>query len=432
MTAINRRRVIKGVGAASALAYSAVKSVTYAQTGAPRVVIIGGGAGGATVATYLRRQAPNVSVTLIEPDKKYITCFFSNLVIGGFRTIESITHTYDEHKRQGINVVHDLAVDVDATKKTVTLISGSRLPYDRLVLSPGFDFKYDAIEGYSAEAAQTMPHAWRAGPQSALLKSQIESMPDKGVVVLAAPPDPYSCPPGPYERACMIAHLLKTKKPGAKLRVFDPKTTFSKQAVFMEAFQKHYGGIVEFNLTNEIDNFAVVAVDPSTKTVVTKNGEKIKADVANIIPAQRAGAIAKRAGCVEGDWCPVVPETFASAKVPDMYVIGDAAIGSDMPKSGFSANNQGKLVANVLASELAKKELFPQRLRNTCWSLVAPNDCVKIGANYSVGERDGEKRLVAFDGFVSEPGEDDAERRANFEESVGWYGAITADMFGAA
>lgn len=432
MIAIDRRGLIKGVGAASALAVSGVTNVTYAQTAAPRVVIIGGGAGGATAATYLLRQAPNVNVTLIEPDQKYVSCFFSNLFIGGFRTIESITHSYAEHKRQGINVVHDLAVDVDTAKKTVTLISGSRLPYDRLVLSPGFDFKYDAIEGYSREVSQTMPHAWRAGPQSVLLKSQIEAMPERGVVVLAAPPDPYSCPPGPYERACMIAHLLKTKKPGAKLIVFDPKTTFSKQAVFVEAFQKHYSGIVEFNLTTEIDDFTVVSVDPATKTVVTKGGIKVKADVVNIIPAQRAGGIAKRAGCVEGDWCPIVPETFASAKVPDIYIIGDAAVASDMPKSGFSANNQGKLVANVLASELGSKELFPQRLRNTCWSLVAPNDCIKIGANYSVGEREGKKRLIAFDGFVSEPGEGDGERRENFEESVGWYSAITSDMFGAA
>lgn len=430
MTAVNRRGLIKGVGAASALAVSGLPTRIYAQTGAARVVVIGGGAGGATAALYLKRQAPNVSVTLIEPEQKYITCFFSNLFIGGFRTLESITHTYDEHKRQGVNVVHDLAVDVDTTKKTVTLISGSRIPYDRLVLSPGFDFKYDSIEGYSREAAQNLPHAWRAGPQSVLLKNQIDAMPDGGVVVLAAPPDPYSCPPGPYERACMIAHLLKTKKPGAKLIVFDPKTTFSKQAVFLEAFQKHYAGVIEFNLTTEIDDFAVVSVDPSTKTVVTKSGAKVKADVVNIIPAQRAGGIAKRAGCVEGDWCPIVPETFASAKVADIYVIGDAAVATDMPKSGYSSNTHGKLVANVLSSELANKELFPARLRNTCWSLVAPNDCVKIGANYNVGEREGKKRLIAFDGFVSEPGEDDAERRQNFEESVGWYSAITSDMFG--
>lgn len=431
MTAIDRRGLVKGIGAASALACAGVPTFAYAQNAAPRVLIVGGGAGGATVASYLRRQAPNVNVTLIEPDKNHITCFFSNLWLGGFRSVESLTHSYSWHQKQGVNVVHDLVVDVDAAKKTVTLISGSKLPYDRLVLSPGFDFKFDAIEGYSREAAQIMPHGWRAGPQTLLLKNQIEAMPEGGVVVLATPPEPYSCPPGPYERACMIAHLLKTKKPRAKLIIFDPKSTFSKQAVFMEAFQKHYSGIVELNLKNEIDDFALASVDPATKTVVTKSGVKVKADVVNIIPAQRAGGIAKRAGCVEGDWCPVDPETFASSIAPDIYVLGDAAVASDMPKSGFSANNQGKLVANVLSTELANRERFAQRLRNTCWSLVAPNDCVKIGANYGPGERDGKKRLIAFDGFVSEPGEEDSERRENFEEAVGWYSAITADMFGA-
>lgn len=431
MTAIDRRGLMKGIGAASAVACAGPTTFAYAQNAAPRVVIIGGGAGGATAASYLRRQAPNISVTLIEPNKTYITCFFSNLCLGGFRSLDSLTHSYASHQRQGVNVVHDLVVDVDAGKKTVTLISGSKLPYDRLVLSPGFDFKFEAIEGYGREAAQIMPHGWRAGPQTLLLKSQIEAMPEGGVVVLAAPPEPYSCPPGPYERACMIAHLLKTKKPRAKLVIFDPKSTFSKQAVFMEAFQKYYSGIVELNLTTEIDDFALASVDPATKTVVTKSGAKVKADVVNIIPAQRAGGIAKRAGCVEGDWCPINPATFASSKAPDIFVLGDAAVASDMPKSAFSANNQGKLVANVLSSELGSLEIFPQRLRNTCWSLVAPSDCVKIGANYSVGEREGKQRLIAFDGFVSEPGEEDSERRENFDESVGWYSAITSDMFSA-
>ncbi len=431
MTAIDRRGLVKGIGAASALACAGVTTFAIAQNAGPRVVIVGGGAGGATAASYLRRQAPNINVTLIEPNKTYITCFFSNLYLGGFRTMESLAHSYAGHQRQGVNVVRDLVVDVDAAKKTVTLISGSKLPYDRLVLSPGVDFKFDAIEGYSREAAETMPHGWRAGPQTLLLKNQIEAMPEGGVVVLATPPDPYSCPPGPYERACMIAHLLKTKKPRAKLIVFDPKSAFSKQAVFMEAFQKYYNGVVELNLTTEIDDFALASVDPATKTVVTKSGARVKADVVNIVPAQRAGGIAKRAGCVEGDWCPIIPATFASSKAPDIYVLGDASVASDMPKSAFSANNQGKMVANVLSSELGNRELFPQSLHNTCWSLVAPNDCVKIGANYSIGERDGKKRFVAFDGFVSEPGEEEAERRGNVEEAAGWYSAITLDMFGA-
>lgn len=428
MRQMSRRRFVGGFGAATATA-AGLPSVTYAQA-SPRVVIIGGGAGGATVARYLKRASPNIHVTLIERNAQFTTCFFSNLYLGGFRSIESITHSYTDLRTQGVNVLTDVAVDVDTAKKNVTLMSGSRIGYDRLVLSPGIDIKYDTIEGYSSDASLAMPHAWRAGEQTRLLKNQLDAMPDGGVVVMAAPPNPYRCPPGPYERACMIAHFLKTRKPRSKLIVLDPKRTISKQAVFLEAFKKYYADIVELHLTTEIDNFQVVSVDASNKILTTKGGHKVKAAVANIIPAQRAGSIAYRAGCTEGDWCPISPDNFLSTKAPDVHVIGDASIATDMPKSGFSANSHAKLIANFLAQTLTGKEVFPGRVRNTCWSLLAANDSVKIGANYIIGEKDGKKVLAPTDAFVSEPGEDAAERQENFEESLGWYSGITTDMFG--
>ena len=430
MQGISRRAFARGLGAAAAVSQAgSVGTFAVAQT-RPRVLIIGGGAGGATVATYVKRVAPNLNVTLIERNAQFTTCFFSNLYLGGFRTLESLTHSYQELKAQDINVVTDVAIDVDPSRKTVTLISGTKIPYDRLVLSPGIDIRFDTIEGYSREVAQAMPHAWRAGEQTVLLKTQLEAMPEGGVVVMAAPPNPYRCPPGPYERACMIAHFLKTRKPRSKLIILDPKRSFSKQAVFMEAFKRYYPGLIDIHLSTDIDDFGVAAVDPGSKTIIAKSGLKIRASVANIVPAQRAGGIAQRSGCVEDNWCPISPENFLSTKVEDVHVIGDASVATDMPKSAFSANSQGKLIANYLANSLAGKEVFPARVRNTCWSLLAPNDSAKIGANYIVGVSNGRKMLMPTDAFVSQTGEAASERRENFEESLGWYSGMTMDMFG--
>ena len=242
---------------------------------------------------------------------------------------------------------------------------------------------------------------------------------------MVMPNNPYRCPPGPYERACMIAHYLKTKKPKSKLVILDPKKAFSKQPVFTEAFDKYYKGIIELNLTTEIDDYAVVSVDPKTKEIVTKAGKKVKADVANIIPQQRAGEIAVKAGCTEGDWCPINADNFAAKKVQNVYVLGDASVANEMPKSAFSANSQAKVVAGDILAELAKKEKFPARYRNTCWSLLAPDDDVKIGANYA--PKDG--KLDPSGGFVSQRGEAADVRKQNYIESIGWYAAISADMF---
>lgn len=427
MSDISRRDFGKlaGVAGVGVLASSGWGTFAIAQ-GAAKVVIVGGGAGGATVAHYVKKDAPELDVTLIEANPIYSSSFFSNLYIGGFRSLESLNHTYGGLRRIGVKVVHDTATAVDPAKKTVTTRGGRSYGYDRLVLSPGIDIKYDSIKGYTREASRIMPHAYTtAAAGKRQLKRQLVAMRDGGTVAMVMPNNPYRCPPGPYERACMIAHYLKTKKPKSKLVILDPKKTFSKQPVFTEAFDKYYKSIIELNLTTDIDDFSVVSLDAKTREIVTKAGKTVKADVANVIPQQRAGEIAVKAGCTEGDWCPVNPENFVSRKVPGIYVIGDAAIAAEMPKSAFSANSQAKVVAADILAELAKKERFPARYRNTCWSLLAPDDNIKIGANYA--PKDG--KLDPSGGFVSQRGEAADVRKQNYQESIGWYTAISADMF---
>jgi sulfide dehydrogenase [flavocytochrome c] flavoprotein chain len=234
----------------------------------------------------------------------------------------------------------------------------------------------------------------------------------------------FRCPPGPYERACMIAHYLKTKKPKSKLVILDPKKAFSKQAVFTEGFERHYKDIVEMNLSTDLDDYTVTSFDAKAREITTKAGKKVKFAAANVIPGQRAGEVAMKAGVTKGDWVPIDPDTFAAKEQKDIYVIGDATIADPMPKSAFSANSQGKVVATSILAALTKGETFPARYRNTCWSLIAPDDCIKIGANYA--PKDG--KLEASGGFVSQKGEDAALRKQNYAESVGWYAGITADM----
>ncbi|MGH6814692.1 MAG: NAD(P)/FAD-dependent oxidoreductase [Hyphomicrobiaceae bacterium] len=428
MPEISRRQFVLTAGAAGTAAAASTAFAPFAiAQDAAKIVIVGGGAGGATIAHILKKDEPKLDVTLIEANPSYTTCFFSNLYLGGFRTFRSLQHTYDGLRKLGVKVVLDMATGADTDKKIVQTRGGRSFPYDRLVLAPGIDIKYDAIEGYTEAAANIMPHAWKPGPQTQLLKNQLDAMRAGGTVVLAVtPPNPaYRCPPGPYERACMIAHHLKTRKPRSKLIILDAKKTFSKQAVFTEAFGKYYKDIIDLKLTTELDDFGVVKADARTRTVTCKNGQSFKGDVVNIVPHQRAGEIAHKAGCVDGDWCPIDPENFASKKVKDVYVLGDASVAAPMPKSGFSANSQAKVVAADILTALAKKDKFPARYRNTCWSMVAPNDSVKVGGNYAPKEG----KLAESDGFVSKSGEDATLRKTTYEESLGWYSGIVADIF---
>jgi sulfide dehydrogenase [flavocytochrome c] flavoprotein subunit len=431
MTGITRREFNVLAAGASLATVSEISRPALAA-GAAKVVIIGGGPGGAAVANRLKSADAALDITLVEPKVKYTTCFYSNLYLGGFRTFKSITHDYEGVKKRGITVLTDTATGIDTSARKVTLAKGSPLTYDRLVVAPGIDFKYEEIEGYSPDAAKIMPHAWQGGEQTWLLKEKLLALPDGGLVVMAVPQNPYRCPPGPYERACMIAHFLKTKKPKARLVIFDAKKTYSKQAAFEEAFAEYYKDIVEINLTNEIDDFRVVKVDPKTGVVTTKAGRTERAALANIIPPQKAGAIAASAGLTEGDWCPVNPRNFTSTKAKDVYVLGDAAIANDMPKSAFSAVSQANVVANDLIADLRGKPREEGRYRNTCWSMVAPDNTAKIGGDYVPAAKDGKSFLLVKDGFVSKPDDSADIRRQNFQESVDWYQTIVEDLFGEA
>ena len=418
---LNRRAFIGTAAVASAT----LAAPMFRAHGKPQVVVIGGGAGGATAARYIAKDSKGeIEVTLIEPTRTYYTCFFSNLYIGGFRSLQSIAHDYGTLASEyGINVVHDWAVGVDRDAKTVALAGGGSVPYDRLVISPGIDFIEGSVPGWDLTAQGEMPHAYKAGTQTALLKAQIEAMPQGGTYVMVAPPNPYRCPPGPYERISMVAHKLKAENPTAKIIIADPKPKFSKQGLFEEGWERHYTGMIErigpdFGGQN-------VSVNPHTMEVDI-DGEIVKADVCNVIPAQKAGGICAAADLTDGNWAPVDGHTMQSRMDENIHILGDASAQGDMPKSGFSANSQAKVAAMAVRGALTGSRVFPAKFSNTCWSLVASDDGIKVGASYEATD----EKIAKTDGFVSQTGEDTALRKATYEESVGWYEGITSDMFG--
>ncbi|MDP5217017.1 FCSD flavin-binding domain-containing protein [Ruegeria sp. 2205SS24-7] len=420
--ALNRRTFL-GASAAATGALSAPYVLAEGR-GKPRVLVIGGGAGGATAARYIAKDSEGaVDVTLVEPSRTYFSCFFSNLYLGGLKTIDDIGHTYGTLAADhGINVVHDWAVGVDGTAKTVRLAGGAVLPYDKLILAPGIDFVDGSVPGWDVSAQNKMPHAYKAGSQSELLKAQIAAMPEGGIYAMVAPPNPYRCPPGPYERVSMVAHVLKASNSTAKIIIADPKPKFSKMALFEEGWANHYPGMIDW--IGEDFGGGIVSVDPD-RMVLTIDGEETKVDACNVIPAMKAGRIAELAGVTEGNWAPVNAADMSSKVDPNIYVLGDACQQGDMPKSGFSANSQAKVCANAVRGTLTGSRVFPAKYANTCWSLIAENDGVKVGATYEPTE----EKIARVDGFISQTGETIDIRKATFEESESWYDAITADMF---
>ena len=422
---IDRRRFGKLTGSAGLVAVSSTFPFLHIRAAAtPKVIVIGGGAGGATAARHIA-DGGGTSVTLIEANTRYTSCFFSNLYIGGLRSLESLTHSYDALRdRHGVQVVNDTATGVDVDRKRVRTGNGASLAYDRLVLAPGIDFNFAAIDGYGPEAAEIMPHAYKAGPQTALLKSQLVDMPDGGVFVIAPPANPYRCPPGPYERVCMVAHYFTQHKPKSKILILDAKDKFSKQGLFEQGWSRFYPDMIEW-LPAEFTG-GITAVDTAAMTVKAED-EAYKADVANIIPPQHAGNIAVMAGVTDASgWCPVHAETLESKLVPGIHVVGDSIIPGDMPKSAFAANSQAKVCANAVLSALTDSKKIPAQFQNTCWSLVAANHGVKIGASYKATD----EKIEKTSGFLSTPDEDDSTRAANAEEANGWYAGITRELFG--
>ncbi len=421
---IHRRQFLAAGGAMAATAVCAPAVLGQARA---RVVVVGGGPGGVTAAKYIAKDARNaIDVVLVEPQRQFTTCFHSNLFLGGYRSFESITHGYDKvSAANGFRMNHQMATRVDREKKEVVLADGARLGYERLVLSPGIDLKYDSVPGWGREHEETMPHAWRAGPQTQLLKARLDAVPDGGVIVMIAPPNPYRCPPGPYERVSMMAHALKASgRTRAKIIVLDPKESFSKQGLFQEGWEKHYPGMVEWIGPKVHDG--IKSVDPKTNTVVTGFETYEQAALVNVIPAQMAGGIARDAGLANASgFCPIDPANMKSANDTNIYILGDACIAGDMPKSGFSANSQAKVAALMVRGELAGARTFPARYANTCWSLIQTDDTVKVGGRYEA--KDG--KIGAVETFISKTGETAELRKQTQEENMGWYAGIVADMF---
>jgi sulfide dehydrogenase [flavocytochrome c] flavoprotein subunit len=421
-----RRHFIK-YSSASLLAGATGLSIPNIAFGAVhKVVVIGGGAGGTIAAKYIKKSDPSIEVTLIESNKTYDTSFMSNEVIGGGRKIESIVHGYDGLKKRSINIVHSTASAIDIDKKTVLTSSGDRFKYDRLIVSPGISLKMDHIDGYDSEATKVMPHAWKAGTQTSLLRKQLLAMNDGGLVILTPPANPFRCPPGPYERVCQIAHYLKHYKPKSKILVIDSKDKFSKQALFMQGWEARYKGMIDWIPGTETGG-GVTSVD-STKMIVSTDFDDFNANVANIIPPQQAGDIARLAGLSDrSGWCPVHLGTFESTIHKGIYVIGDASIANGMPKSAYAANSQAKVCAAAVVASINETVMPEPSYVNTCYSLVAPDYGISIAAVYRLSEDQSEIKSVSGGVTANDASPDTLQREVQYAYS--WYDNIVADMF---
>ena len=426
MSGVSRRRALKAV-AAGGLGL-AMPAIVRANAGSARVVVVGGGFGGAAAARYLKLRAPQVQVTLVEPLQRFYTCPFSNVYLAGLRRWESLGHGFDGLRAAGIEVIHARAEAVDAARRTLTLSTGHTLAWDRLVLSPGVDMRWDALAGYDEAAAERAPHAWKAGPQTQLLRRQLEAMPDGGTFVMVIPDNPFRCPPGPYERAAMVAHYFKQHKPRAKVLLLDAKDNFSKKALFLQGWKALYGDMVEW--VGLADDGRVTRVDAAALEVHTAFGQVHKADVLNVIPPQKAGWIAERAGVVDASgWVPVKAESFETARVAGIHALGDATIAAPMPKSAFAANVQAKMAAAAIAAELSGRPLPAASYANTCYSLLAPGYGISVAGVYRAEQ--GRLIEVAGAGGVSPLDASPAFRAAEAAYGDAWYAAINADTWGA-
>ena len=391
---MQRRQFVQTLGAGSAVAGLSLLGGCAAGGSGAKVVVVGGGYAGATAAKYVRMFSNyGIDVTLVEPNPSFISCPISNLVIQGSKTIADITTPYDNlAKRHGVKLVRDMVASIDPEKRMVKLASGGELPYDRLIVSPGIDFMWETLPGMASQAAKDkVLHAWKAGAQTVALRKQLEAMPDGGVYALSIPLAPYRCPPGPYERACMVANYFKKAKPKSKVVIFDANDDIqSKKGLFMKAWDEHYKGIIEYRPKHRVTD-----VDAATNTLKFEFNDDFKAAVANVVPAMRAGDIAVKTGLATANkrWCEVDFLTFESKAAKNIHVLGDAIqIAPGMPKSGHMANQHGKTCAAAVVSLLQGKE--PPALpiyANTCYSFVTDEDVVHVA---SVHRYDAEKKTM--------------------------------------
>ncbi|CCQ73738.1 NAD(P)/FAD-dependent oxidoreductase [Magnetospira sp. QH-2] len=423
MARTSRRTFLQLAGTAGAVS---AFGIAGCGEGAARVVVIGGGFGGATAAKYIRKFDPTVQVTLIEPKTHFTSCPFSNLYLGGIRSFDSITFGYDNLRDDdGVVVVHETVTGFDPDKKMVMTDKGSSFPYDKLVVSPGVGFKWEETPGYDMAAAQLVPHAWNGGPQTKILHDQLRAMDDGGVVVIAPPANPFRCPPGPYERASMIAHYLKYNKPKSKVLILDSKDKFSKQGLFMEGWKQHYGDMIEWVPRSK--DGKVVSVNAKDNVAETEF-EKHKAAVLNYIPLQKANDIAFTMGLADAKgWCPIDHKTFESTLQKNVYVLGDAATVNGMPKSGNAANTQAKVCAAAVVDSLAGREPGVPTTTNTCYSLITPTHGISVTAVYQLTDKG--YRGKAGSGGLSPLGEGAKFRKAEANYARGWFANITNDIW---
>jgi sulfide dehydrogenase [flavocytochrome c] flavoprotein subunit len=390
-----------------------------------RVLIVGGGFGGATCAKYLRRANPELEVTLVEQDSRYVSCPLSNAVVAGLLPLSELTVDYERlQSAHGVSLVHARAADIDPASATVRLAGGQRLAYDRLVVAPGTDVRFDAIEGYDERVIEIMPHAWKAGPQTEQLRRQLEAMDDGGTVIVTVPPMPYRCPPGPYERASLIAYDLKRTKPRSKVLILDANEEFPKQALFEDGWASLYGDMID-RISGDAGR--VTAVDVGTRTVVTADGSKHRAEVVNLIPPEKAGAIAETAGLTDASgWCPADPRTLISRRQDSIHVIGDAS-SAGLPKSAALANSEAKVCAAAIGALLRGDPIGDPAFVNACYSLVAPDYAISIAMMY---ETAGDEVRIIDGATGTSPREAPMDYRAKeAEDARGWFDSIIADSF---
>jgi NADPH-dependent 2,4-dienoyl-CoA reductase/sulfur reductase-like enzyme len=387
----------------------------FAPKTGKRVVVIGGGWGGATAGKYVRLGDPSIDVILLEPNTSFVSCPFSNLVLSGVRTIDSMTFSYSRLRGHGVNVIHEAAGSIEPAAHRVRLGEGW-LQYDKLIVSPGVEFQYEQIQGLR-EAGDRVLHAWKAGPQTVALANQLQSMPEGGAFVLSVPTVAYRCPPGPYERACQVAWYLKTKNPRAKLIVLDANpNVVSKTALFRKAWEAYPN--LEYRGSNK-----VTKVDPGARTVTTELGDTVKYDVVNVIPPQRAGTIAVDADLVGADkrWCEVNHVTYESVKHKDIHVIGDSTIGLPVPKSGNVANAMGKIVAAVVVAQLNGRPVPEMPPGNTCYSWVSDREAIAVVNSYKIENG----KVVQIEQKLSP-----AQSTMMAQNAVGWSRSIWDDVIG--
>ena len=395
-----------------------------------KVVVVGGGVGGTTAAKYLKKMDPSVEVTLVTGAPLYVSCFMSNEVLSGERTIESLAFGYEGLARHGVNIIIDRAVGIDPETRTVQTAAGLRLDYDACIVSPGVDFKWDAIEGYDEAVAETIPHAWFAGIQTVTLRRQLEAMPDGGRVIIVAPLNPFKCPPGPYERASQIAMYFKHHKPRSKILILDAKDAFSKQALFIEGWTKLYGYGTDDSMIEWIGAAGggkVTELDASTRTLIG-DVEDFQGDVINIIPAQKAGRIAFDADLVDGDWCPVDKRTFESSRHPGIYVLGDASDATKMPKSAYAANSQAKVAAAAIVARFDGREPDDTTYVNTCYSIVGEDFGISVAAVYTLDAANNSIEPVPDSGGVSPLNAPDEVRKREVSYAHSWFRNVIDDM----